>query len=109
MKKTILCVSLIILSLTLSSCYSTQIAYGNDITPKTPVVKVNTEWNHHFLYGLIPGGNSKMKAKDYVEDAENYVVKTNQTLVNGLINFLTFGIYTPTTTTYYVPLKELKK
>jgi hypothetical protein len=31
--------------------------------------------------------------------AENYEVTTRQTFVNGLVSGLTFGIYTPTTTT----------
>jgi hypothetical protein len=33
------------------------------------------------------------------EGAENYTVFTRQTFVNGLIAGLTFGIYTPSTTT----------
>ena len=109
MKKPFIGASLICLTVMLSSCFSTQIACGENMTAKTPVVKVNSEWNHHFLFGLIPGSNAKMVAKDYVDGAENYVVKTNQTFVNGLVNFLTFGIYTPTTTTYYVSLKDAQK
>ena len=108
MKKTLIALTVILMSGTLTSCYNTKIACGN-ITTKTPVVKVNSEWNHHFLYGLIPGKNANMEAKEFVEDSENYVIKTNQSFVNGLISCLTFGIYTPSTTTYYLPLKDIKK
>ena len=92
----------------MSSCYNVKVANG-DITSKTPVVKVNSEWNHHFLFGLIAGKNAKMESKDYVEGAENYVVKTNQSFVNGLVSLITFGIYTPTTTTYYMPVNAMVK
>ena len=92
----------------MSSCYNVKVANG-DITAKTPVVKVNSEWNHHFLFGLIAGKNAKMVSKDYVEDADKYVVKTNQSFVNGLVSLITFGIYTPTTTTYYMPVKRMMK
>lgn len=96
------------MSSTLTSCFNTKIACGN-ISTKTPVVKVNSEWNHHFLYGLIPGKNANMEAKNFVENSENYIIKTNQSFVNGLVGCLTFGIYTPTTTTYYLPLKDINK
>jgi len=33
------------------------------------------------------------------DGAENYTVNTRQTFVNGLLFGLTFGIYSPTTTT----------
>lgn len=94
----------LLLAVSLSSCYNCKVACG-DITPKSPVVKVNSEWNHHFLFGLIPGKNADMQGKQYVNNAPNYVVKTNMTFVNGLVGALTLGIYTPTTTTFYVPMK----
>lgn len=104
----ILALGILVMSATLTSCYNTKVACG-DISVKTPVVKVNSEWNHHFLYGLIPGNNADMEAEKYVEKSENYVVKTNMSFVNGLVGCLTLGIYTPTTTTYYIPLKEVRK
>lgn len=77
----------------LTSCYSyTTIvgegAQGNQSTSK---------WNHYVVYGLAPVGVSD--AKEMAGGAENYTVHTSQTFVNGLVNMLTFGIYTPTTTT----------
>ena len=52
--------------------------------------------NHYFVYGLAPGGISdpvKMAG-----DAKDYQVTIDHTFVDGLINALTLGIYTPTTT-----------
>jgi len=49
------------------------------------------------LFGLIPVGFSN--PKQLVCDTKDYSVKTSQSFVNGLIAGLTFGIYTPTTTT----------
>ena len=60
-------------------------------------------------YGLIPVGNTKMEAKEYVGDAENYVIKNSWTFLDGFLNILTWGIYTPTTTTFYVPVNEMGK
>ena len=56
-----------------------------------------TKWNHYVVYGLAPVGVSD--SKEMANGAENYEVKTEQTFVNGLVAALTFGIYTPTTTT----------
>lgn len=101
--------SLIALVLLLTSCYNTRIFVGN-VKPNEPVTEVNSVWTHHFLFGLVPGNNAKMSANEMVAGRENYVVKTNITFVNGLVSGLTMGIYTPTQTTYYVPLnaKELQ-
>ncbi|WP_053405741.1 Bor family protein [Persicobacter sp. CCB-QB2] len=80
-------------TLCLSSCYTYtsivgQGAQGNQET---------TEWNHYLIYGLAPVGVSDSKAMS--GGAEHYTIKTRQTFVNGLIGGITFGIYTPTTTT----------
>jgi hypothetical protein len=78
-----------------------------DVSPTEPVKEVNKEWNHHFIFGLVPGGNATMVAADYLPSGtENYVVKTNQSFLNGLVGSLTFGIYTPTQTKFYVPMNE---
>lgn len=90
----------------LSSCYSSTVCVG-DIKKNDPAVKVNTVHNSHFLYGLI--GESKMRGKNYVDGAKNYKVKHQITFVDGLLSSLTFGIYTPSTTKFYVPLKATKK
>ena len=50
-----------------------------------------------------------LEAKEYVGDAENYVIKNSWTFLDGFLNILTWGIYTPTTTTFYVPVNEMGK
>lgn len=99
---------LVICVVALSSCYNTRILVG-DVKPNEPVVQINKEWNHHLIAGLVPIGNAKMVANEYVGDRPNYVVKTNQSFLNQLVSALTFGIYTPTQTKYYIPLKDMGK
>ncbi len=108
MRKIILSTAILVVTCIFTSCYNTKIVCG-DITKKTPVVKVNSEWNHHLLYGLIPVGNTAIEAKELVANKKNYVVKTNQTFVNLLINVITFGLYTPSTTTFYLPIDDISK
>ncbi len=108
MKKNTILTLFIAISILSTSCYNTKI-YVGEVGKKEAVIEVQKEWNHHFLYGLIPAKNAKMATKDFLPDEKNYVVKTNQGFVNMLVGFLTFGIYTPTQTTYYVPVKSLKK
>lgn len=81
------------LCLLLSSCYSYTHVVGNGAQGNTEV----TQWNHYVIYGLAPVGVSD--ANEMAGGAENYTVHTRHTFVNGLINAITFGIYTPTTTT----------
>ena len=47
-----------------------------------------------------------MKASEYVDGHENYVVKTNMSFLNMLVSWVTFSIYTPTQTVYYIPLRD---
>lgn len=106
MNKKTTSIFLVLCCLTLTSCYNTKILHGA-VTPKDPVTEVNKKWNHHLLWGLVPLDNATMQAADFIGNRNNYVVKTNQTFVNGLVNCLTFGIYSPTTTTYYIPLSDV--
>jgi len=52
--------------------------------------------NHYFIGGLAPGNTSD--PTEMAGDAKDYQVTIEHTFVDGLINALTFGIYTPTTT-----------
>ncbi|RKD86008.1 Bor protein [Mangrovibacterium diazotrophicum] len=79
--------------LLLTSCYSYTSVVGDGAQGSSQV----TQWNHYVIYGLAPVGVSDSKAM--AGGAENYEVFTRQTFVNGLISAITFGIYTPTTTT----------
>lgn len=80
-------------SILLTSCFSYTSVVGTGAQGNQEV----TEWNHYVIYGLAPVGVSDSKAM--AGGAENYTVHTRQTFVNGLVNALTFGLYTPTTTT----------
>ncbi len=103
-KNTLLAVCLSVV-LMLSSCYSSTVCVGN-MKPSTPAVKVNTVHNSHFISGLI--GEGEFRGKDYVEGATDYKVKHQITFLDYLIGGVTLGIYTPSTTKFYVPLKSIK-
>ena len=55
------------------------------------------EKNHFVIYGLVPLGTSNPSTM--AGNAANYQVTHSHTFIDGLINILTGGIYTPTTTT----------
>ena len=48
-------------------------------------------------------GTNHQKVKSYVPGVENYVIENKQTFWDGFVSGITFGIYTPTTTKFYVP------
>ncbi len=77
----------------LSSCYTYTYMVGSG--PQTNVeVK---EKNHYVIYGLAP-----IKTSDPIKMAggvANYQVTIQHTFIDGLLQAITFGIYTPTTTT----------
>ena len=39
----------ILITASLSSCYTTKVSVG-DVSPKQPMVKIKSEWNHHLLW-----------------------------------------------------------
>ena len=106
MKKVFVGICMTCAVMMLESCYSSTVCVGN-MRPETPSIKVNTKHNSHFINGLIGEGNAR--AKDYVEGAKDYKVTHQITFVDGLLSFITFGIYTPSTTKFYVPIKDIKK
>lgn len=85
--------AIVFISSLLTSCYSYTSVVGNGAEGNKEV----TKWNHYVIAGLAPVGVSD--SKQMADGAENYTVHTRQTFVNGLISAVTFGIYTPTTTT----------
>ncbi len=85
--------SALMCSLLLTSCYTYTTVVGEGAQGNSEV----KAWNHYVVYGLAPIGVSD--AKELAGGAENYTVTTQHTFVNGLIAGITFGIYTPTTTT----------
>ena len=80
-------------SMLLTSCYSYTSVVGKGAQGTSEV----TQWNHYVIYGLAPVGVSDSKAM--AGGAEDYTVHTRQSFVNGLVSALTFGIYSPSTTT----------
>jgi len=80
-------------SMLLTSCYSYTSVVGEGAKGNSQT----TKWNHYVVYGLAPVGVSD--SKQMAGGAKNYTVHTRQTFVNGLVASLTFGIYTPSTTT----------
>lgn len=80
------------LSIMMSSCYSHKFVIGNG--PQTGIDV--TEKNNFFVLGLIPGKVSD--PQKMAGDAQDFEVTEVQTFVDGLVGFITLGIYTPTTT-----------
>ena len=101
-------VFLALITVSLSSCYNVKYCTGS-VNPNDPVVKVGSVRNHHFIAGLVPGGKTSIKASEYVGNRDNYVVKNNWSFLDGFLSCITFGIYTPTTTTFYVPIDDVVK
>jgi hypothetical protein len=81
------------LVLTLSSCYTRSYVVGDG--PQTGVEM--TQKNHFVIYGLVPLSTSN--PAQMAGSATNYQGTHSHRFIDGLINALTFGIYSPTTTT----------
>ena len=85
---------LLLLSATLlTSCYTYTVVVGKGAQSNQQV----TKWNHYLIDGLAPLSVSDPKLM--AGGATDYTVVTTHSFVNGLIAAITFGIYTPTTTT----------
>jgi hypothetical protein len=87
---------LILLGLTLvflSSCYT----YTFDVGKGAQSGITTTQKNHYLINGLVP--LSEADHEKLAKGSEDYTVKIEHSFVDGLLNVITFGIYTPTTTT----------
>jgi hypothetical protein len=76
----------------MTSCYTYTFNVGEGAQTGLEVKKMN----HYLIYGLAPVSISD--PNELAGNAENYEVTITHSFVDGLINALTFGIYTPTTT-----------
>jgi Bor protein. len=76
----------------ISSCYVNTFTVGNG--PQTGVEERKV--NHYLVQGLIP--LKVVDTKTMVGDAENYQITTKQSFVDVMFNYLSFGIYSPTST-----------
>ena len=93
MKKTFLGLAMILgLALLTPSCYTYTHSVGKGAQTGVEVKKPN----HYFIYGLAPGKLSN--PEEMADGATDYDVTITHTFVDGLLNAITFGIYTPTTT-----------
>ncbi len=104
MKKLLFIIPVLLCTFLFSSCYTSKVAHGG-MSFEEPMVKVQSQKNQIILWGLAPL-KSDQEAKKYVGDKKEYVTKTQHTFIDGLLSFITFGIYTPTTTTYYLPFNR---
>ena len=88
MKKIIL---LLAVMFTFSSCYVHKAVVGEGAQNGV----VEKEKQHNFIYGLASGKTPDTQAM--AKGEKDYEVKTSISFVDGLINFLTGGIYNPST------------
>jgi len=93
MKKLVLNIALVLsISLLMTSCYTLTYSVGKGTQTGVEV----KEKNHYLIYGLAP-----IKTSDPTKmagGAMDYEVTITHTFVDGLLNALTLGIYSPTTT-----------
>ncbi len=105
MKKILFALCVMFLSLSMTSCYTSRVYHG-DVTEKTPQIEVSSKSNPILLWGLLPLKGANQEAKDAIGERKNYTTTTQWTFVDGLLNCITAGIYSPTTTKYYIPVDE---
>lgn len=77
---------------TASGCYT----YTFDVGEGAQTGLETKKGNHYLLYGLAP--ISVSDPNELAKGAEDYTVTITHTFIDGLLNALTWGIYTPTTT-----------
>lgn len=92
MKNSVKISCIVLLLFAMTSCYSHKMTIGEG--PQTGVQL--KEKNNFFLFGLVPGKLTEPQA--LVGDTTDYEITEEHTFVDGLLGFITFGIYTPTTT-----------
>ena len=82
----------------LSSCYCDKTIVG-DVNSYDELVHVASTHNSHVIGGAIV---TKNNVKQFVGDTKDYVIANKQTFGDLIVSGITLGIYTPTTTKYYV-------
>lgn len=94
MKKGLLKLSFIfVVAIMMTSCYTFTATVGNGPQTGSKVVA----HNHYLIAGLAP--ISTANTKELAGDAKDYSIKVSHSFVDGFLNLLTGGIYTPTTVT----------
>jgi hypothetical protein len=93
MKKLILNIIFVFgLTFMMSSCYTYSFSVGQGAQGNKEIKKMN----HYLIFGLAPVGVSD--PSEMADGAKDYDVTITHTFVDGLLNAITGGIYTPTTT-----------
>ncbi|NND06483.1 MAG: hypothetical protein HKN87_08885 [Saprospiraceae bacterium] len=93
MKKTVLHLILLLgISFAITSCFTYTMTVGQGAQSGVET----RQMNHYLIYGLAPIDVSN--PTEMAGGAEDYEVTIQHTFVDGLLNAITFGIYTPTTT-----------
>jgi hypothetical protein len=94
MKKNLLKLAFVVaLAMTMTSCYTFTATVGKGPQTGTKVVA----HNHYVIAGLAP--ISTANTKELAGDAKDYSITVTHSFIDGLLNMLTGGIYTPTTVT----------
>ncbi|MEX2153538.1 MAG: Bor family protein [Gemmatimonadaceae bacterium] len=75
-------------SVALTGCY--HITVQTNAQPSPTVVDL--PWQHSFIYGLVPP--AEVNVKDRCPNGAQKV-ETEQSFLNGLVQGITWGIYTP--------------
>lgn len=92
-----------------TSCLRTAYYVGS-ARPSDRMVKVGQEsFHHHYIAGLVSGKNATIECEEYAGKADNYAVRTSLSFLDLLIGNLTFSIYTPTKTTWFMSVDEINK
>jgi hypothetical protein len=93
MKKLLLNFAMVLtLAMIVSSCYTYSFNVGKGAQTGMEIRKMN----HYLIYGLAPISTSN--PNEMAGGAQDYTVTIQHTFIDGLINAITFGIYSPTTT-----------
>ena len=94
MKKNLLKVAFVFgVCVMMTSCYTMTATVGKG--PQTGVKVVGH--NHYLIGGLAP--ISTVNVKELSGGAENYSMTISHSFIDGFLNVLTSGLYTPTTVT----------
>jgi hypothetical protein len=81
------------IAVTMTSCYTFTATVGNGPQTGTTIVA----HNHYLIAGLAPISTANTQA--LAGDAKDYSITVKHSFIDGLLNVLTGGIYSPTTVT----------
>lgn len=86
-----LLIGLAFLALGAAGCFEHRVYVGNGAPDGTEVYDA---WKHHFIYGILLEGSVDLKE---LCPTNNAMVHDKVGFLNGLVSWVTLGIYTPST------------